>query len=408
MAKSKREMASSDEDDMSSEDEVMARIRRRAEMVPSDEDGEDDEEEDDELARIRRRAELVPSDDDSDDGSSDDGDQHNENVGNLCSLADGSSDDDDGSDGDMEPQEQSASIKTQQTSNLSDDDDDSDDEEETEKRGESDESDVDDDIEESSDFDSDDSEEYEVRDTRALSDIPLYERVVMKMHGGEGQTIEKGATSKYPSHLKPNRGPPSQSASSYNEPKAKKSKHAPMEQSSKWAVGRHREVVTVKKVHHRDPRFEELGSTPLSSKAAEGAYSFLDDKRKNELTKLKTEIRKEKRKRKGRAGGEESKIEILRSAETRLKQSEQQRQQHHSDKHALSEWKDKEKKSVAAGKQPFYLKKKAAKELLLEARFDGIRKGKGGKKRVEKILERKRKKTAVRERKFLPEERRNF
>ena len=110
----------------------------------------------------------------------------------------------------------------------------------------------------------------------------------------------------------------------------------------------------------------------------------------------------------GMEGGADSKIEVLKAAELRLRQVESARERQRIDKKALSEWKEKEKKSVAEGKQPFYLKKKAAKELLLEARFDGIRKGKGGKKRVEKLLERKRKKTVAKERKFLPEERRNF
>lgn len=393
-------MATPKDENSSEEDEVMARIRKRAEMGPSDDSEEDfsendDEADDDELARVRRRAELVPSDDESDDGSSGDED----NVGRTCSLVEGSSDDgseDDDSEEDAPPQSTSIAVRSKVQSSLSDDDDDSEEEDILED------SDVEDDVEDSdSDSDSDEADCDFRSDNRELSDIPLCERLSLKMYGGEGQT-KKGASSKYPSHLKADFVPSYDSV-----PKAKKSKHAPMEQSSKWAVGRHREVVPVKKVRHRDPRFEELGSTPLSSKAAESAYSFLDDKRRNELSKLKTEIRKEKRKRKGREGGEDSKIEVMKSAEIRLKQVDNQRQQYRVDKNALSEWKEKEKKSVAAGKQPFYLKKKAAKELLLEARFDSMRKGKGGKKRVEKVMERKRKKTVAKERKFLPEERRN-
>ena len=60
---------------------------------------------------------------------------------------------------------------------------------------------------------------------------------------------------------------------------------------------------------------------------------------------------------------------------------------------------------MAAGKKPFYLKKSAQKELEMDRRFSDLSKGRGGKKRVEKLIEKKRKKDAFKDRRTLPGER---
>lgn len=55
----------------------------------------------------------------------------------------------------------------------------------------------------------------------------------------------------------------------------RKSKHAPMEVSSKISISRLREVVPVKRKRARDPRFDPL-SGQFNEAAFERAYEFLD------------------------------------------------------------------------------------------------------------------------------------
>ena len=60
-----------------------------------------------------------------------------------------------------------------------------------------------------------------------------------------------------------------------------------------------------------------------------------------------------------------------------------------------------EREKVEQGKKPFYLKKGEQKKRALEERFRGM---KG--KQVDKVIERRRKKLAARERRSMPDERR--
>ena len=71
----------------------------------------------------------------------------------------------------------------------------------------------------------------------------------------------------------------------------------------------YRKVVEIKQPKRRDPRFDPLAAGQFDQALFDQSYSFLDEKRDSEIEQLKKAVLKEKKRRKGRQGGEESKIE---------------------------------------------------------------------------------------------------
>ncbi|KAL8805913.1 MAG: hypothetical protein Q9182_001694 [Xanthomendoza sp. 2 TL-2023] len=171
------------------------------------------------------------------------------------------------------------------------------------------------------------------------------------------------------------------------------SKHAPAEMSSKKAVSRKRDVVPTTKRDVRDPRFERVGGTLDEAKARKN-YSFLNGYRDSELLDLKIQIRQTK----DGIAKERLKRSLL-SMESRKKAQQMKDQEQEIQKsHRV-----KEKELVKQGKRPFHLKKGEQKRMALLQRFEGI---KG--KRLGKIIERRRKKNAQKERRDMPEARRAY
>ena len=176
-----------------------------------------------------------------------------------------------------------------------------------------------------------------------------------------------------------------------NREHARSSKHAPAEMSSKKAVSRKREVIQTVKRDIRDPRFEPV-SGPVNEEKANKNYSFLNDYRDSEINNLKSMIRQTKD-----ANVKEKLKRSLLSMESR-KKAQQIKDQESEIQRAH---RAKEKELVKQGKKPFYLKKGEQKKLVLLKRFEDI---KG--KRLDKVIERRRKKNAQKERRDMPEERR--
>jgi ribosomal RNA-processing protein 36 len=404
---------------------------------------------DEELERIRRRAEMMPSDDemgseDLDDEGSDDGDASGYGGGErgdssyVLAGYDGGSSDDNSSEEEAEappprvkPAQQQLRPSGGKTSAAHDDDEDDEGDE-----GLDNESNDDDDDDEDEDEDEEDGEDdggdrsMEARARRAarmpLKEVPLAERMALKMYGGDGAL---GSGAKHTSRQGGGGGGGGGGSGTWDwgalaaagasmgvkgkaAEKAKKAhKHAPMEMSSKKAVGRHREVVevaggTAAKYKARDPRFEDLSTTALAGKAHADQSAFLEAKRKAEIRELSGALAKEKKKRGGRlAASSDAKVEVLKAATLRLKQQDGEAGRRKVEAGALKEWREGEKAKVAGGKQPFFLKRAAQKELVAASQFTALRKGKGGKKRVEKLVEKKRKKVVAKERKWVPVER---
>ncbi|KAL6713081.1 rRNA biogenesis protein rrp36 [Lecanora helva] len=169
------------------------------------------------------------------------------------------------------------------------------------------------------------------------------------------------------------------------------SKHAPAELTSKKAVSRKREVVPTHKIEYRDPRFEPLTGRADVEKIKRN-YSFLDNYRDSEINELKSAIKKTKD-----PDAKEKLKRALVSMESR-KQSEQRKAQ---EQEVLRQHRKEEKAKIGRGKKPFYLKKAEQKKMALTKRFEGM---KG--RQVDKVIERRRKKQAAKERKSLPDARR--
>lgn len=176
-----------------------------------------------------------------------------------------------------------------------------------------------------------------------------------------------------------------------NRERIRSSKHAPVEMSSKKAVSRRREVVPTPKRDVRDPRFEPT-SGPLDAEKAKKNYGFLAEYRDSEISKLKAGIRQTK----DLAAKEKLKRALL-SMESR-KQTQQRKDQ---EQEVLRAHRAKEKELIRQGKKPFYLKTGEQKKLALVQRFEGMEG-----KQVDKVIERRRKKKAQRERRSMPEGRR--
>jgi ribosomal RNA-processing protein 36 len=171
----------------------------------------------------------------------------------------------------------------------------------------------------------------------------------------------------------------------------RRSKHAPTELSSKKAISRRREVVPVAKREFRDPRFEPLSGYVDETKVR-AAYSFLDDYREDEMKELKSAIKTTKDE-----DAKEKLKKALMSMESKKKaQMRKQKEQEILDKHRKEE-----KELVRQGKQPFYLKKAEQKKRVLLDQF-GELKG----KKLDHVIERRRKKQEGREKKKMPFKRR--
>ncbi|CRK17000.1 rRNA biogenesis protein RRP36 like [Verticillium longisporum] len=164
------------------------------------------------------------------------------------------------------------------------------------------------------------------------------------------------------------------------------SKHAPTEMSSKRPVSRKREIFQVPKVEARDPRFDPAvnsGGSNFDEAKAKKAYAFLDEYRDSEMAELRMEIRKTKD-----AAQKERLQTLLQSMQNRKKAAKRK----DDEKRILEEHRQREKDLVQQGKQPFYLKKSEQKKRLLTEQFKGMKK-----KQVNKVIERKRKKVAAKE-----------
>lgn len=170
-------------------------------------------------------------------------------------------------------------------------------------------------------------------------------------------------------------------------------KHAPTEQTSKRQVTRRREVIATHKPIARDPRFSAaVQGRPIDEERLHRAYGFLDEYRDSEIAQLRAAAKKTKD-----AAAKEELKRALASMEGK-KKAQQARE---AERKLLEEHRRREKELVKQGKKPFYLKRSEQKKQLLVDRFAGL---KG--KQVDRVIERRRKKLASKERRDMPMERR--
>ncbi|KAL7273252.1 rRNA biogenesis protein rrp36 [Rhizina undulata] len=173
------------------------------------------------------------------------------------------------------------------------------------------------------------------------------------------------------------------------------SKHAPTELSSKRAVTRKRTVVELPATAKaRDPRFDSAVKGVFSEEAFKKNYGFLEGYRDDEVTALKGEMKATK--------DEERREELKKKVESMesRKKTDKAKEKRES---VLRELKKKEREAVKMGKKPFYLKKSEQKKAVLVEQFKGL-----SEKQVEKVMEKRRKRKAQKERKSMPFERREI
>ncbi|CAG7947295.1 unnamed protein product [Penicillium olsonii] len=187
-------------------------------------------------------------------------------------------------------------------------------------------------------------------------------------------------------------------ASKVKDQKARTSKHAPMEMSSKRAVTRRRTAVELPNAPKaRDPRFDAavMGHSGVGKHAHGGkAYAFLDEYRASELAELKAQL--------GKTKNYEMKEKLkaqIRTAQDKLRSAANKKRE----EEVRAEHKSREKQLIKEGKKatPYYLKKSDLKKQVLEKKY-----GEMGSRERSKALERRRKKVASKEKKEMPWERR--
>lgn len=166
-------------------------------------------------------------------------------------------------------------------------------------------------------------------------------------------------------------------------------KNRPMEISSKKPVSRFREVVQVPKRIVRDPRFETLCGK-LDEEGFKKRYNFLYQK---DLPAEKEDLKKQMTRTNDPQVINELKNRIawidkqLKSASTR-----------NTEKVILSEHKKKQREAAKQGKQPYYLKKSEIRQRKIIEKYKEL-KGSG---KLEAFIEKKRRKNASKDHRYLP------
>lgn len=133
-------------------------------------------------------------------------------------------------------------------------------------------------------------------------------------------------------------------------------------------------------------------SGPLDTEKTKRNYSFLETYRDDEINELKATIRKTK---------DPGAIEKLKHALLSMESRKKSQQAKDLQQEILRKHRKEEKGKIEQGKKPFYLKKADQKKLALTQRFEGMKE-----KQVEKVIERRRKKQAGKERRSMPDARR--
>nr|KIR49201.1 rRNA biogenesis protein RRP36 [Cryptococcus bacillisporus CA1280] len=183
------------------------------------------------------------------------------------------------------------------------------------------------------------------------------------------------------------------------------SKHAPALLSTKKQVSRKRQVIEVSKPERRDPRFSSVSAGHANADLHSKSYSFLPDLLRQELSGLKEAVAAAKKAEKNcpwaekpMRTAERERLEVqMGQVRTKLVRTEKEAME----REVLAKAKREEREKRSQGKGAWFMKKGEKKDLLLKARFETLEK-QGGKTAVKKLVEKKRKKLASKEKKSRP------
>ncbi|EFA76171.1 hypothetical protein PPL_10388 [Heterostelium album PN500] len=170
-------------------------------------------------------------------------------------------------------------------------------------------------------------------------------------------------------------------------------KDAPLETTAKVPVSRYKQVVNVKKMVARDPRFDSLAGK-FDEKLYREKYGFLDDIVKKDINKLSERLKETT----------DFDLQARITREIQSKRSKLATQDLQDKRRKLKEeWQKQEVENVRQGKKPFYLKQSALKDLEIKDKFKQLKE----KKQLDKYMEKRRKKVSSKSKLNLPRTRRS-
>ncbi|CAK9781603.1 DUF947-domain-containing protein [Cutaneotrichosporon oleaginosum] len=186
---------------------------------------------------------------------------------------------------------------------------------------------------------------------------------------------------------------------------SRSNKHAPVAMSSKKQVSRRRAVIDVPRSERRDPRFSALSAEKANPDVHAKRYAFVPELLEAEMKDLQAQLAAAKKAEKAcklvekprfTAAREDVERELAR-VRTRLDRARTEQRE----REVLARVRGEENARRKDGKGAWYLKKSEKRDLLLQARFEALEK-EGGKRAVKKVVEKKRKKVAGKEKKSRP------
>ncbi|XP_074434861.1 ribosomal RNA processing protein 36 homolog [Larus michahellis] len=170
--------------------------------------------------------------------------------------------------------------------------------------------------------------------------------------------------------------------------KQQQSKKGPLEMSSKKRVPFLRQVVSVTKKVHRDPRFDDL-SGEYKPEIFMKTYSFLDSIKKQEKEMIQKQLKK------CRNMEQKEKLQQLLNRMTQQEQAQKKQQERRERELSL---KRQQRELAKQGKKPFFLKKSEKRKLELAEKYAELKRS--GK--LESFLSKKRKRNAIKDKRRLP------
>ncbi|KAJ1727159.1 rRNA biogenesis protein rrp36 [Coemansia biformis] len=174
----------------------------------------------------------------------------------------------------------------------------------------------------------------------------------------------------------------------------RESRKMPTVMSSKRPVGRFRQVVDMPQGKTRDPRFDGL-SGHLNEDLFEKSYGFLEEQRKQEMADLKVQARVLKDRNPREAAKARRALETMQSQDSA--QQQKKRVQELKRKHRKMEM-----EAVKQGKTPYFLGQRELKELEAAQKFGSLSNAK-----LDRFLEKRRKRNAAKDHRRMPFQRRD-
>ncbi|XP_071437912.1 ribosomal RNA processing protein 36 homolog [Pithys albifrons albifrons] len=165
-------------------------------------------------------------------------------------------------------------------------------------------------------------------------------------------------------------------------------KKGPLEMSAKKPVPFLRQVISVRKKVHRDPRFDDL-SGEYKPEIFMKTYSFLDSIKKQEKEMVQKQLKK--------CRNVEQKKKLQQLLNRMIQQEQAQKKQQKLRERELS-LKRQQRELAKQGKKPFFLKKSEKRKLELAEKYAELKRS--GK--LESFLNKKRKRNATKDKRRLP------